>query len=58
MEKSFWQKFNPSLKEMMDKNPNLTILGIWWAWYWRIAILSFIIAFVIAVAVILSKFIF
>ncbi|GEM_PF-5152330 len=34
--KSWWQEFNPSLKEMMDKNPNITILRIWWAMTWRL----------------------
>jgi hypothetical protein len=38
-EKSFWRKFNPTLKEMMEKNPDFSVLGIWWAGYWRLMVL-------------------
>jgi hypothetical protein len=37
--KSFWNKFNPTLKEMEEQHPNISILGLWWSWYWRLALL-------------------
>ena len=49
--KNPWQKFNPSIKEMTDKNPNYTILGLWWSQTWRIWILSMIVWIVFAILV-------
>jgi hypothetical protein len=52
-EKNFWQKFNPSLKEMMEKHPSYSVLGLWWSFTWRIWILGFAvwIAFVMLVII-------
>ncbi len=49
--KSFWRKFNPPLKELEERHPNISILELWWAWYWRLAVLVIgvcVIFFVIA----------
>lgn len=27
--------FNPTLREMTEKNPDITIWGLWWAMTWR-----------------------
>jgi len=37
--KSFWRKFNPTLKEMEERYPDISILGLWWSWYWRLALI-------------------
>ena len=29
-------KFNPTLKEFMENKPNLTIIGLIWAGWWRL----------------------
>ena len=29
-------KFNPKLSEFIKENPNLTIMGVVWAGWWRI----------------------
>ena len=47
--KNWWKRFNPTLKEMQEKNPNLSILGMWWAWYWRLAICAIVIAAAFAI---------
>lgn len=28
-------RFNPTLKEKLEENPNLTVMGLWWAQTWR-----------------------
>jgi hypothetical protein len=37
--KNFWKIFNPSLKDIENRHPNISILGLWWSWYWRLAVL-------------------
>jgi len=49
--KNFWQKFNPSLKEITEKYPDLTLLGLWWAWYWRLMILVLVVYVIFAILV-------
>jgi len=39
MNRNLWG-FNPNFKEFMEKRPNLTVIGVFWASYWRIAILG------------------
>jgi len=60
--KKLWQEFNPSLKEKMAKNPRLTVLGLWWAGYWRfyvlITIISVVVFGVFFVSVFILSFIF
>lgn len=55
--KNFWKRFNPSLKDIENRHPNISILGLWWSWYWRLAVLALGIWFVfIFIAFILSLF--
>lgn len=55
--KNFWRRFNPSLKEIEDRHPNISILGLWWSWYWRLIVLSFLFCFLfIIIAFIFSLF--
>jgi hypothetical protein len=35
--KELWDSFNPKISE-----ENYTILGLWWAWVWRIWLLVFL----------------
>jgi len=51
-----FSKFNPKVKDFLEKKPNLTILGLWWAWYWRLltVIIGISVSLVIMLAV-LSK---
>jgi hypothetical protein len=32
--KEFWEEFNPKISEK-----NYTVLGLWWAWVWRLWLL-------------------
>lgn len=34
---------NPSVSSFLEKRPNLTLLGLAWALYWRLHIFAFII---------------
>jgi hypothetical protein len=54
----FWRSVNPTLAQMTEKNPDLSILGIWWAFTWRIFLAEVVIgaafmliAFLIGIAV-------
>jgi hypothetical protein len=39
-----WKQFNPTLKKMQEENPDITIMGIYWAGLWRLYVLIFFIA--------------
>jgi hypothetical protein len=49
--KTFWQKFNPSLKEMMERHPDYSVLGLWWSFTWRIWIVAAVIWAVFAILI-------
>jgi hypothetical protein len=51
--KNFWQSFNPSLKDMMEKNPNYSVLGMWWSFTWRIYVILFAIMIAFAILVLI-----
>jgi len=53
--------YNPSVKEFLEKNKALTIIGLFWAGYWRLwlaivaayltlCLVGFFIGFIIGVA--------
>ena len=31
--------FNPRVKDFLKKKPNITLIGLGWAFYWRFAVL-------------------
>ncbi len=51
--KGFWRSFNPTLKDMMERYPEYSVLGMWWSFTWRIWLVSMtvMIAFWIVVAI-------
>jgi len=52
--KKIWNIFNPSLKEKMEKNPNISILGFCWACIWRV----YVLLILISLGLIVVEFIF
>ena len=41
------EQFNPTLKEFLECNPKLTILGLAWSGFWRWLLIIFIGSFII-----------
>jgi hypothetical protein len=41
---------NPFLKNFMDDNPKLTVLGLFWAGLWRFYAILILVGFVMSVA--------
>ena len=48
--------YNPDLKEFMKKNEDLTVMGLFWAGYWRFLIIIFGIYAVIGIFSLLASF--
>lgn len=46
--------FNPKIKEFLDKNPDMTILGLVWAMYWRgyLALTGIALGFMLLVGIV------
>jgi hypothetical protein len=42
--KELWEAFNPKISE-----GNYTILGLWWAWVWRLWLLFFLASIVLEI---------
>jgi hypothetical protein len=40
-------KFNPNLKEFIESNPKMSLLGFTWATYWRMMLVILGIEFVL-----------
>jgi len=42
--------FNPDVNEFIDKKKDLTVIGLYWAGYWRLAVAIFVgyIAFMLS----------
>lgn len=49
--------YNPKIKDFLEQKPNLTVIGLYWAGYWRLflAIFGVYLAFVI-IALITAMF--
>ncbi|MDO8486420.1 MAG: hypothetical protein Q7S77_01840 [Candidatus Staskawiczbacteria bacterium] len=41
--------FNPKIKDFLEENPKITLLGFFWAMYWRYTIIVLGASLVIAV---------
>ena len=46
---SWWNLggMNPQYKDFVDKHPDKTMIGMMWAFYWRLAVFFIMIEFVI-----------
>lgn len=40
--------FNPDVKDYLSQNPNVSMLGFFWAMYWRVAVVVLGISALIA----------
>lgn len=47
-------KFNPKVSEFLAEKPNVTVIGLYWAGYWRLAVCIFAVymAFVVLAAMV------
>ncbi len=51
-------KFNPNLKEFLDNNPKMSLIGFTWATYWRLMVIVLVIELAIVLAIALLTFLF
>ena len=49
---------NPTVKEFEEKHPDRTILGMAWAYYWRLMVLVFVIETVVFIFFVLLAVLF
>jgi len=42
------KKFNPTTKDFLEKNKNMTLLGLAWSLWWRIYVVAFAVGFFVA----------
>ena len=50
--------FNPKVKEILDENPDTSIIGLFWAGYWRFIVMVWGVVFLlICFSALLSAFI-
>ena len=47
--------FNPKIKDFLEKNPEKTLLGFYWAMYWRWTIIILPVSFLLAILISLIK---
>lgn len=40
--------FNPKVKEILDENPDTSIIGLFWAGYWRFMLVVWVSVFLLA----------
>ena len=33
---------NPEMTDFLKRKPRITLIGFWWAWYWRLIIAMFV----------------
>ena len=45
----FISKFNPSVKSFLEKNPDKTVMGLYWAGNWRFAISVYSIVLILLI---------
>ena len=41
--------FNPKVSEFLEKNPELTVIGLFWAGYWRLVGIIVVVFLVIGI---------
>ncbi|MFH1694215.1 MAG: hypothetical protein ABH880_00465 [Patescibacteria group bacterium] len=42
-------KYNPSVKDFLEKKPGLTLIGLFWAGWWRLILIIYGTIFALAV---------
>jgi len=47
--------FNPKVKDFLKEHKDLTLIGLWWAFYWRVMLVVLAIYFVIGMLAIASS---
>lgn len=45
----FYSKINPSVKSLLEKRPNISVAGLFWAGWWRFIILVYGSVFIIVI---------
>ena len=46
-----YMKFNPKLSDFVESKKDITIMGLWWAGYWRLLVcigIAYLVIFLVA----------